>query len=86
MRSVRFPSTPPRSKPAQINHPREVMRAAYLTIVAITATARSEKTRVNPLAKLNAAPEFFSNVNCKKVPITGCGSDEKLESAHVLVA
>jgi hypothetical protein len=55
-------------------------------IVAITATARREKIRVNPVAKLNAAPEFLSKVNCKKVPITRCGSEEKLEIAQVFVA
>jgi hypothetical protein len=62
------------------------MRAAYLTIVAMTATARREKISVNPLARLNAAPEFLSKVNCKRVPTTGCGSEEKFESAQVLVA
>jgi hypothetical protein len=62
------------------------MRPANLMIVATTATARREKISVNPLAKLNAAPEFLSKVNCKRVPITGCGSEEKFESAQVLVA
>jgi hypothetical protein len=52
----------------------------------MTATARRVKASVNPLARLNAAPEFLSKVNCKKVPRTGCGSDEKFERAHVFVA
>jgi hypothetical protein len=43
--------------------------------------------RVAPVAKLNAAPEFFTKVNCRKDPINLIGSrGSKLAIAQVLVA
>jgi hypothetical protein len=46
-----------------------------------------ERMRVAPVAKLNAAPEFFTKVNCRKDPINLIGSrGSKLAIAQVLVA
>ena len=55
-------------------------------VVITTASASREKAMVKPVAKLNAAPELCTRVNCRSVPITGRGFAESDCSAHAFVA
>ena len=72
--------TPPRTNPITTIQPREFTIAAYLTMVAPTARAKSDRRTVAPVAMPNAAPEFFTNVRERNEPMTRMGSrcDRKL--------
>jgi hypothetical protein len=48
-------------------------------ITKTIAMAKPDKKIVPELAKLNAAPEFFANLNCNSFPIT----DREVESSEL---
>src|SRR5215207_3914565 len=73
-RSVRLPSTPPRSRPNTRAHPMERMRRANHMMKVITPAARIVKIHVMPLASEKAAPGFRTNCHCRRVPSTGTTS------------
>lgn len=86
MRSDRFPKTPPNAKPIAIDHHFEITFAPKYKITNTIAIAKPERKIVPELAKLNAAPEFFANLNCKSFPITGREFESKELNAQALVA
>jgi len=46
------------------------MRRANRTMKIVTADAAIEKIQVDPLASENAAPEFLTKWNCRRLPMT----------------
>jgi hypothetical protein len=63
MRSVRFPKTPPRTRPATYAHHGDVIFDATRVMKIATPIEIDVKMMVNPVAILNAAPGFRRSVN-----------------------
>jgi hypothetical protein len=68
-----------------MSHPCEVTRGAKNVTATTTAKATRVKKIVKPVAKLNAAPEFFTRTNCRNLPTIGRGFEVRVERAHAFV-
>src|SRR5690606_13365467 len=70
-RSARLPTLPPSSAPSAIAQPREPSRREMRTMTTATTTATIVNTHVEPVAKLNAAPELNTSSRPNASPSTG---------------
>ena len=73
MRSSKFPNAPPRMPPKTIAQALEEIFGEYQIIPRHAKKAKTVKTKVAPVAKENAAPEFRANESFTNEPNTLIG-------------
>lgn len=86
IRSLRFPSVPPKTRPRTTPHLLEVIRGAQYPIARMTRIAKTAKRIVPPVARLKAAPEFRVKVSLRRLPRSFLGSwpSRKLSAQFLL--